>query len=220
MFKETRRSKIVSRATGRYAATNFDQLLACPRSPFVGVTYIFFCPLRLFPVFDRSALFDRPRFLSFPKKTVMKKVITHNLKTLSVYSAIQSMFCHLFSLFTFDFNQVLSFPVSAFYYSELLGLLVRDFFSTFFFWRFFLFRPTDRRTGPKSGNAFDSKQKKKVNGLRGSTSKQHTINLVPRAFSAMAWEGKRLWDQGWTHALWYMFWVSTLKSIERLLYYK
>ena len=27
-------------------------------------------------------------------------------------------------------------------------------------------------------------------GLKGSTSKQHTINLVPRAFS-MPWEGKR-----------------------------
>ena len=38
-------------------------------------------------------------------------------------------------------------------------------------------------TDPKSGNAFDSKQ----NGLRGSTYKQHTFNLVPRAFS-MAWE--------------------------------
>ena len=33
----TRRSKIVSRATGRYAATSFDQLLVCPRSSFVGV---------------------------------------------------------------------------------------------------------------------------------------------------------------------------------------
>ena len=32
----TRRSKIVSRATGRYAATSFDQLLVCPRSSFVG----------------------------------------------------------------------------------------------------------------------------------------------------------------------------------------
>ena len=45
-------------------------------------------------------------------------------------------------------------------------------------------------TDPKSGNAFDSKQEK-VNGLRGSTSKQHTINLVPRAFS-MAWEGTKV----------------------------
>ena len=36
---------------------------------------------------------------------------------------------------------------------------------------------------------------KKVNGLRGSNSKQHTINLVPRAFS-MACEGKRPWDHG------------------------
>ena len=54
-----------------------------------------FCPPRLFPDFDRLALFDPPRFSRFPEK-VMKKVITHNFKALSVYSAIQSMFCHLF----------------------------------------------------------------------------------------------------------------------------
>ena len=120
---------------------------------------------------------DRPRF----SRLVMKKVITHNFKILSFYSAIQSMF--FFSLFTFEFNHVLSFPGSACYYAEELGLLVRDFISSpFFFWLFFF---SDRPTDPKSGNAFDSKQKK-VNGLRGSTSKQHTINLVPRAFS-MAW---------------------------------
>ena len=92
---ETRRSKIVSRATGRYAATSFDQLLVCPRSSFVSVVQFFFCPLRLIPVFDRLALLDRPRFSRFPKQ-VMKKVITHHLKTLSVYSAIQSMFFILF----------------------------------------------------------------------------------------------------------------------------
>ena len=33
----TRQSKIVSRATGRYAATSFDQLLVCPRFSFAGV---------------------------------------------------------------------------------------------------------------------------------------------------------------------------------------
>ena len=33
----TRRPKIVSRATGRYAATSFDQLRVCPMSSFVGV---------------------------------------------------------------------------------------------------------------------------------------------------------------------------------------
>ena len=87
----------------------------------------------------------------------MKKVITHNLKTLSVYSAIQSMFCHLFSLFTFDFNHVSSFPGSACYYAEVLGLLVRDSFSIFFG---FFSSPIDRPTDPKTGNAFDSKQKK------------------------------------------------------------
>ena len=93
-----------------------------------------------------------------------------------------------FSLFMFEFNHVLSFPGSACYHAEELGLLVRDLFSIFFFFCFFSF-PLDRPTDPKSGNAFDSK---KVNGLRGSTSKQHTINLVPWAFS-MAWEGKRSW---------------------------
>ena len=33
----SRRSEIVSRATGRYAATSFDQLRVCPMSSFVGV---------------------------------------------------------------------------------------------------------------------------------------------------------------------------------------
>ena len=40
--KKTRRSKIVSRATGRYPATSFDQLLVCPRFSFVGVAFFFF----------------------------------------------------------------------------------------------------------------------------------------------------------------------------------
>ena len=35
--KLTRRSEIVSRATGKYAATGFDQLLVCPSSSFEGV---------------------------------------------------------------------------------------------------------------------------------------------------------------------------------------
>ena len=87
----------------------------------------------------------------------MKKVFTHNLKIMSVYSAIQSMFCHLFSLFTFDFINVLSFPGSGFYYAEVPGLLVRDFFSILFFGYFS--SPADRPTDPKPGNAFDSKQK-------------------------------------------------------------
>ena len=134
--------------------------------------------LRLFPVFDRLASLDRPRFSHFPKN-VMKEVITHNLKTFSVYFAIQSMFCHLFSLFTFDFNYVLSFPGSACYYSEVLARppssrILHSFLA------FFLFRPTDRQTQNESKNAFDSKQKK-VNGPRGSISKQDTINLVRRA---------------------------------------
>ena len=38
----TRRSKIASRATGRYAATSFDQLLVCPRSWFAIVGVVFF----------------------------------------------------------------------------------------------------------------------------------------------------------------------------------
>ena len=123
---------IVSRATARYASTSFDQLLVCPRSSFAIVGVAFFFPPRLFPVVDRLASLDRPRLLRFPKK-VMKKVFKDNLNLLSVYPAIQSN------------------------YTEVLGLLVRDFFSIFFFFlAFFLFRPTD----PKSGNAFDSKQKK------------------------------------------------------------
>ena len=114
----------------------------------------FFCPLRLIPVFDRLALLDRPRFSRFPKK-VMKKVITHHLETLSVYSAIQSMFFYPFSLFTFDFNHVLSFPGSACYYAEVLGLLVRD----FIFWAFFLFRLTDRQTQNQGTHSTVNKKK-------------------------------------------------------------
>ena len=85
-----------------------------PRLQFWGWDF-FFCPPRLFPVFDRLASLDRPRLLRFPKE-VMKKIFTHNLNTLSVCPTIQSN------------------------YSEVLGLLVRDFFSIFFFfWLFFLF---------------------------------------------------------------------------------
>ena len=80
-----------------------------------------FRPLRPFPVFDRLASFDRPRFSRFPKKG-----------TVNVSSSF-------FSLFTFEFNYVLSFPGSACYYAEVPGLLVRDFFSIFFL-AFFLFR--------------------------------------------------------------------------------
>ena len=127
--------------------------------------HFFLCPPRLFPVFDRLASFDRARLLRFPKK-VMKKVFTHNLNTLSVYPAIQSN------------------------YIEVLGLLVRDFFSIFFFFFGFFSFPTDR---PKIRERI-RQQTKTVNGPRGSTSKQHTINLIPRAFS-MVWEGKRSWDQ-------------------------
>ena len=87
----------------------------------------------------------------------------------------------------FEFNHILSFPGSACYYAELLGLLVEDFFSIFFV--LFSF-PTDRPRDPKSRNAFDSKQKN-VNGLRGSTSKQHTINFVPRRGEAVAYNRLR-----------------------------
>ena len=140
----TRRSMIVRRATGRYAATSFDQLLVCPRSSFAIVDVaFFFCPPRLFPVFDRLASLDRPRLLRFPKN-VMKQVFTHNLNTLLVYPAIQSN------------------------YTEVLGLQVRDFSIFFFFFGFFSF-PTDR---PKIRKRI-RQQTKKVNGLRGSTSKQH-----------------------------------------------
>ena len=64
----TRRSKIVSRATGRYAATRFDHLLVCPRSWFCGRGIIFFLSPKALPFFDRLASFDRPRFSRFPKK--------------------------------------------------------------------------------------------------------------------------------------------------------
>ena len=113
----------------------------------------------------------------------MKKVITHNLQTLSAYSALQSLFCLLFSLLTLDFIDVLSFPGSACYYAEVLGLLVQDFFSIFF-WGFFSF-PTDR---PKIREHIRQKTKT-VNGLRG------TIALLNNTLSTsflgpFPWRGK------------------------------
>ena len=74
IIKVTRRSKIVSRATGRYAATSFDQLLVCPMSWFVGVAYFFLSPKAI------------ARFRVF-QKNVMKKVITHNSNTVNVLSS-------------------------------------------------------------------------------------------------------------------------------------
>ena len=69
-----------------------SKVLVCGRG--VG----FFCPLRLFPVFDRLASFDRPRFLRF-LKNVMKKVITQNFNTvLSSFIHCSNLslttFCH------------------------------------------------------------------------------------------------------------------------------
>ena len=133
---------------------SFDQLLVCPKVLVCGrgiFFFFFFCPLRLFPVFDRLASLDRPRLLRFPKK-VIKKLFTHNLKTLSVYPAIQSMFCH----------HALSFPGSACYYAQVLGLLVRDFFSIFLF-GFFSFpthRPTDRQTQNQGTHSTVNKKSK------------------------------------------------------------
>ena len=57
--------------------------------------FFFFLSPKAIPSFDRLASFDRPRFSRFPKKSY-EEGNTHNFKTLSVYSAIQSMFCHLF----------------------------------------------------------------------------------------------------------------------------
>ena len=100
--------------------------------------FFFFCPARLFPVFDRLASLDRPRRLGFPKK-VMKKVFTHKLNTLSVYPAKQSN------------------------YTEVLGLLVRDFFSIFFlFFCFFfwLFLFSDRLTQNQGTHSTANKKRK------------------------------------------------------------
>ena len=71
----------------------------------------------------------------------MKKVITCNFSTVNVLTSF-------FLLFTFELNHVLSFPGSACYYAEVLGLLVQDFFSIFF--GFFSF-PTDQQTQNEEG---------------------------------------------------------------------
>ena len=110
--------------------------------------FLFFLSPKAIPRFRPFSLVGPTQAFAFSKK-VMKKVFTHNLNTLSVYPAIQS-------------NG-----------TEVLGLLVRDFFGFFSF-------PTDRRKIRERIR----QQTKRVNGLRGSTSKQHTINLVPRAFTS------------------------------------
>ena len=74
----TRRSKIASRATGRYAATSFDQLLVCPRSWFaiVGVAF-FFCPPRLIiPRFRPFSLVGPTQAFAFSKKSYEEGVYT------------------------------------------------------------------------------------------------------------------------------------------------
>ena len=113
-----------------------------------------FLSLKAIPRFRPFSLVGPTQVFAFSKKSYEGNYTY--LKTLSVYSAIQSMFCNLFSLFTFDFNHVLSFAGSACYYAEVLGLLLRDFS---IFWAFFSF-PIDRPTDPKSGNAFNGKQNK------------------------------------------------------------
>ena len=65
---KTRRSKIVSRATGRYAATSFDQLLVCPRSPLVGVAYFFLSP-KAIPRFRPFSVVRPTQVFAFSKKS-------------------------------------------------------------------------------------------------------------------------------------------------------
>ena len=134
-FNATRRSKIVSRASGSYAASGFNQLLVLVCGRGRGIIYL---SPKAGPRFRPFSLVGPTQVFAFSEKKVMKKVIPHNLKTLSVYSAIQAMFCHPFSLFMFDFNHVSSFPGSACYYAEVLDLLVRDFSIFFGFFNFFL----------------------------------------------------------------------------------
>ena len=75
------------------------------------------------------------------------------------------------------------------YYAEMLGLLVPDLFSISF-WLFFFF--SERQT-QNQGTRSTVNKKKTVNGLRGSTSNQHTINLVPRTFLRLYFLGPFPW---------------------------
>ena len=74
----TRRSKIASRATGRYAATSFDQLLVCPRSWFaiVGVAFFFFLSPKAIPRFRPFSLVGPTQAFAFSKTSYEEGIYT------------------------------------------------------------------------------------------------------------------------------------------------
>ena len=73
----TRRSKITRWATGRYAATSFDQLLVCPRSWFVivGVAFFFLSP-KAIPRFRPFSLVGPTQAFAFSKKSYEEGIYT------------------------------------------------------------------------------------------------------------------------------------------------
>ena len=74
----TRRSKIASRATGRYATTSFDQLLVCPRSSFAIVSVAFFLvpQFQAIPRFRPFSLVGPTQAFAFSKKSYEEGIYT------------------------------------------------------------------------------------------------------------------------------------------------
>ena len=73
---QTRRSKIVSRATGRYAAASFDQLLICPRSSFSIVGVAFFLSLKAISRFRPFSLVGPTQAFAFSEKSYEEGIYT------------------------------------------------------------------------------------------------------------------------------------------------
>ena len=73
---KTRRSKIVSRATGRYAATSFDQLLVCLRSSFAIVGVAFFLSPKAIPRFRAFSLDGPTQAFAFSEKSYEEGIYT------------------------------------------------------------------------------------------------------------------------------------------------
>ena len=97
----------------------------------------FFLSLKAIPCFRPLSVVRPTQVFTYSKKSYEEGNYT--------YFQYSQCFVIFFSLFTFEFNHVLSFPGSACYYAEVLGLPVRDSAPfLFFFFGSFSF-PSDRQ---------------------------------------------------------------------------
>ena len=125
----------------------------CVQGPCLWTWHNFFLSPKAIPRFQPFSVV-RPTlvFVFSKKKVITKGIIAKHCQFTLQYSQCFAIF---FSLFTFEFNHVLSFPGSTCYYAEVLDLLVRD----FFFFLAFFFRPTDRQTQNQGTHSTVNKKK-------------------------------------------------------------